>query len=435
MLNSTRIPKMLLAFALLIGMGLQGCVTDNCGDLSYTHAVYTPEIMSSSDFRAAVEVQAPRAIKNPGKIYLKDQILILNEVGKGVHIIDNKNPENPQQLAFVRVPGNYDIAFNCDKMYLDSSVDLLVFDMSDPTRPSLLTRQENAFPHIVEYQGYTANPGEGIIVAWNKEIKTETYNCETGVPSLWEMNQVDPTTVDPQSFNTSRTINPAVAGKAGSMSRFTVLDDHMYVVLPRELVSYDVSNCANPVKLTTQELSLWNGVAEMVTSLNDLLLVGSSTGVMIYSTDNPEMPSFVSQFEHVQACDPVVAQGDYAYVTLRNGQDQPCGNNFTNQLDILDIKNPASPFLVTSYSMYNPHGLGLDNDLLFIADGKAGLKVYDATEPTKVGNKLLKHFDNMQGYDVIAHNGVLILTGEDGIAQYDYSNLDDIRLLSQLTVE
>jgi len=84
--------------------------------------------------------------------------------------------------------------------------------------------------------------------------------------------------------------------------------------------------------------------------------------------------------------------------------------------------------------MTNPHGLSIDGNRLFIADGEAGLRMFDASEPAKAGDRQLAHAPGMQGFDVIAHNGLLIFTGEDGLAQYDYSQ-GELTQLSVLPVE
>ena len=433
MFYSTYHSRILLVIVALLGISLQSCVRDKCKQ-EFTHAVYTPKYMPANEFRSAAQALAPQKITNPGKIFLKDQVLIISEVGKGVHIIDNKNPESPINMAFFRAPGNYDINFNCDKMYLDSGPDLIVVDMADPANPKLINRIENALPHIQQYRGYVADPSKGIVTEWVQEIKTESYNCETGVPSLWEQNQIDPNTIDFGGAGNTRTINAATSGQAGSMSRFVVDKDHLQIVLPNELVTYDVSVCESPSKVNSTSIDLWNGAAEMVSVLENYLLIGSTTGMFIYSAENPAQPEYLSTFQHVQACDPVVGSDGYAYVTLRDGDDQPCGNNFTNQLDVVDIQNPRQPMLVSSFTMTHPHGLSIDGQTLFVADGRDGLKIFDASDPQKVGNKLQKHFPAMNGYDLIAHNGLLILVGTDGIAQYDYSNLEEMKLLSTILV-
>ncbi|MDP5171876.1 MAG: hypothetical protein NWR72_16625 [Bacteroidia bacterium] len=424
--------SMLAAMAFL-ALGLSGCVEDSC-DLTYKHAVYEPIYMSQDEFVNSVGVVSPRNVVSPGKIYTKDAILLVNELGEGVHIYDNKNPKNPQSLAFLNVPGNYDLSMNCDMLYLDSSTDMLVFDMSDPSSPRLVNRIENAFPYMAEYRGYQADPSQGVIVKWKEEIREDKYDCQVGVPNLWQQNQVDNTWDVQSGSNNTRTVNPAVPGKSGSMSRFTVLNDYLYIVGPSELDVYNVTSCDQPLAAGTQSLSGFFGVAEMITSLDNLLLIGSTGGMSIYSADDPTNPQYMSTFEHNRACDPVTAENGIAYVTLRNSQDSPCGPFWNNQLDVVDISNPSYPRLLNTFSMYNPHGVGIDGDLLFIADGDQGLKIFDASTPSEVGRKELAHFPDMNGYDVIALDGVLMFVGKDGIAQYDYSNPKDIQLLSTIMV-
>lgn len=424
----------MLASMAFLAVGLSGCLEDSC-DLTYKHAVYEPVYMSQEEFVQSVKVESPRSVVSPGKIYVKDNILLINEMGEGVHVFDNKNPGNPQALAFISVPGNYDLSMNCDNLYLDSSTDLLVFDLSDASAPRFLNRVENAFPYLAQFRGYVADPSKGMVVKWKEEIREDSYDCRTGIPALWQQNQVDQTWDLSNSTGNTRTVNPAVPGKSGSMSRFTVVNDYLYVVTPRELKVFGVSSCDMPVALGSQPLMQINaGEAEMITSHNDLLLIGSTGGMTIFGTTDPTSPDFLSVFEHVRACDPVTAQGNNAYVTLRNSQDNPCGPFWNNQLDVLDISNPRNPILLSTTSMYNPHGVGIDGNLLFVAEGDMGLKIFDATVPADAGRNEIAHFRDMNGYDVIALDGVLTFVGRDGIAQYDYSDPRNIDLLSIIPV-
>ncbi len=424
----------ILALLAFVAVSLSGCVKDAC-NMTYKHAVYSPVQMPHAEFVNAVEVISPRDVVNPGKIYVKDNILLVNEIGEGVHVFDNKNPQNPQPLSFISVPGNYDMSTNCDKLYLDSSMDLLIFDISDASAARLINRVENALPHQLSFRGYQADATQGVVVKWKEEIREDAYDCQAGIPALWQENQVNNTWNNPTVGNT-RTINPAVPGKSGSMSRFSVLDDYLYVVTPEELKVFNATNCDQPQFVSSQNISANFGVgeAEMITTLNNLLLIGSTGGMSIFSTENPTNPAWLSTFEHVRACDPVTAQDNYAYVTLRNSMENPCGPFWNNQLDVIDISNPQYPRLIHSFNMYNPHGLGIDGDVLFIADGTQGLKVFDASSPTSVGKRQIAHFPEMDGYDVIAANGVLTFVGKDGIAQYDYSDVEDIQLLSTIPV-
>jgi hypothetical protein len=131
----------------------------------------------------------------------------------------------------------------------------------------------------------------------------------------------------------------------------------------------------------------------------------------------------------VRSCDPVIADDNFAYVTLRSGT--AC-QGFTNQLEVLNITKLMQPSLVKTYAMTNPHGLSKDGNLLFICDGRDGLKVYNAAQPDKL--QLLQTIGNLETFDVIAFNGIAIVVAKDGLYQYDYSNPSNLKLLSRLSI-
>jgi hypothetical protein len=97
-------------------------------------------------------------------------------------------------------------------------------------------------------------------------------------------------------------------------------------------------------------------------------------------------------------------------------------------------KNLNLPKMVMSYGLTNPHGLGKDGDLLFICDGSAGLKVYDASDPKNITGNLIYSYPNIQAFDVIPIGKILVLIGDNGLYQYNYSNVKNISLLSSILV-
>ena len=91
--------------------------------------------------------------------------------------------------------------------------------------------------------------------------------------------------------------------------------------------------------------------------------------------------------------------------------------------------------MVATFSMTNPHGLGKKGDLLFICDGSAGLKIYDASEPKALGNKLVYSYPNINAFDVIPIGNLLVMVGDNGLYQYNYSDIKNITLLSKIEVK
>ena len=85
--------------------------------------------------------------------------------------------------------------------------------------------------------------------------------------------------------------------------------------------------------------------------------------------------------------------------------------------------------------MINPHELGIDDNILSVCDGDAGLKIFDAADKIRVDNNKIAHFPNINAYDVIPVNNLLFMIGNDGFYLYDYSNITDIKLKGKITVE
>lgn len=405
----------------------------SCQDKSFEEITYSanvPVYMGFSEFRKSVKRTEPQQLENTGKIYFKDNYLYINELNKGIHVIDNSNPASPVQVTFLNIPGNLDIAIRGNILYADSFIDLVAIDISDPMNPLEIDRVENAFPNVLpvfdySYPVYGLDFEKGVVVAWETREVTELvekgnfYQKETlrfdgmGVPSVGT-NEVS--------------IGHSTTGVAGSMARFTISNEYMYAVHNNAMKLFNIA--ATPGITTGPEIMLDRQV-ETIFPYGNHLFLGTTTGMLIYSLSNPASPTFVSVFEHINSCDPVVIEGNYAYVTLRSGTQ--C-NGFTNQLDVVDISSLAHPIKVKSYPMFNPHGLGIDNNILFICDGDAGLKVYNATDPMNIHMNQIAHFQDIKTYDVIPVNGLLMLIGADGLYQYDYSDLNNLTLISQIPV-
>jgi hypothetical protein len=84
--------------------------------------------------------------------------------------------------------------------------------------------------------------------------------------------------------------------------------------------------------------------------------------------------------------------------------------------------------------MTNPHGLGIDQGTLFICDGADGLKAFDATNVLTISDNQLAHYKNINAFDVIPFQQVAMVIGKEGLFQYDYSDIKNIKLISQLPI-
>ncbi|MEX2596837.1 MAG: hypothetical protein WEC59_07895, partial [Salibacteraceae bacterium] len=108
-----------------------------------------PVYTSYEEHRNAIENDNDRNLEKPGKIFLYNNYILINDYETGVHIYDNSNPSTPTHVAFINIPGNVDIAVKDNLLYVDSYIDLVAIDISSPTSVKEVYRLENAFSYTI----------------------------------------------------------------------------------------------------------------------------------------------------------------------------------------------------------------------------------------------------------------------------------------------
>jgi hypothetical protein len=380
----------------------------------------------------------PQPLKAIGKIYVKENILFINEPGEGIHIIDNTNPSEPVAKSFLKIPGNFDLSVKGNSLYADSYSDLVVFDLSDMQAVHQVKRLENAFFSNRYPNDFYVDPARGLVTGWIEKEAMEVSQSDCSASNIQPMVYLSEgiAVQDAGSFNAAFNFKSSASapgngsgpGAGGSMARFTISGNYLYALDAGYLQPFDISNTADPV---SKEKSYVSWDIETIFPYSSNLFVGSSSGMHILDLSNPAAPTKISTYEHIRSCDPVVVDENYAYVTLRSGTE--C-QGFTNQLEVIDIEDVFNPQLLSTYQMTNPHGLGIDNNTLFVCDGAAGLKVFDAKDVNAIDENLLAHYSDVDAFDVIPLGNVLVMIGADGLFQYDYSDPANIKLLSHLPV-
>ncbi|WJJ96477.1 LVIVD repeat-containing protein [Algibacter luteus] len=379
--------------------------------------VASPKLMSKAAFRSAVKVNAPKTIEEPGKIYVYQDYIFVSDVDSGVHIIDNTNPEMPQAIKFIEIPGNEDISVKDNFLFADSATDLVVFDISDINNVVMSERLEDVFT-VYDYD----------IPIEAQEVDYGKYNYEEEIIIGWTLSterrkKVDNTRVIDVIFNDGMVGSQAESstGTGGSLARFQIVDNYLYTVGNYEMAIFNIQNLEEPFLVNTQYAG-WN--IETMFQAEGYLYLGSTNGMYIYNLKNPSAPEYVSEFTHWEGCDPVVVNGDYAYLTLRGGN--LCGQ-LESVLEVIDISNKSNPTLSARYDLENPYGLGIRNNMLYVCDGTAGLKLFELETPKDL--KLVNTLDDIQATDVIPLENNLIMIGGNTLYQYEYKE-NNIELIS-----
>nr|WP_321236629.1 hypothetical protein [uncultured Psychroserpens sp.] len=131
---------------------------------------FEPVIMERSEFETTTTLQTtPEVIVNSGKIYVKDNYIFINERYKGFHIIDNSDPSNPLNMAFLNVLGSSDLTIKGNSIYVNNATDLLAITLDPQTGTMEITKRvPNAFPQITSPFGnqFFNLENDEIIVEW-----------------------------------------------------------------------------------------------------------------------------------------------------------------------------------------------------------------------------------------------------------------------------
>ncbi|MFT4567354.1 MAG: hypothetical protein ACI9FN_002320 [Saprospiraceae bacterium] len=428
--------KSLVIFSFLIGvLCLTSCSKDTC-ESTIGYVRYDPVYKSNEELSEEIRFVAKRELKNPGKIYYYQNYLLISDRQEGVHVIDNRDPNNPQSLGFIEIAGNVDIAFSGNYIYADTYLNILVIDIENIEEPKVVGAIND-----VKNQGWGIDNGL-LIVDFVETDVTETFDCSDnrGEPFFFDNNEnalflnssvrgnADVSTPifisQDQAFS-----GGAEQGQGGSLARMALFGGYFYYVNEYSMNIYDVSDLSAPKKVSEAHME-WG--VETIFPYKNNLFIGANNGMHIYDNEDPTNPQYLSTFAHANACDPVVVQDDIAYVTLRDGNE--C-EDFVNQLDVVDVSNLLEPQLIASFPMHNPHGLAVRGDILYLCEGDEGLKVFNVSEVEEIHENQIGHVKEYDAFDVISVSSrLLLMIGSDGFYQFDTNEPSNPSLLSNIKV-
>lgn len=211
-------------------------------------------------------------------------------------------------------------------------------------------------------------------------------------------------------------------GKGGSLARFIINGAYMYVVDNATLKTFSLSDPKNPSLVNSIQIGF---NIETIYAFKDNLFIGSQDAMYIYNIQNPSQPTYKSTSSHLRACDPVVADDNYAYVTVRSSNNgSPCGGT-ANALMVYDVTNISYPVLINELQLSNPHGLGLKNNILYVCDDINGLRILDISDPKNIQFKYTIK-NNYAYQDVIIDANYMYCMLTNGFIIYDISKPQEL---------
>lgn len=393
-------------------------LSNSCKDQCYSLQRQTISVADYGDINTVLnsfKVTAASQLVKPGNIYTYKNYLLVCEQQKGIHIMDNTNPASPVPLKYIELLGNENMAIKNDQLYVDNGTQMLNIDISDLNNINIVNVIPGLFNERLE--------NGKIIMGYHTEEKMVKVPC-TGNGNIG-MHRSSSN----NNLMLSSSESAGVTGKGGSMARFAVVNDYLYIAKRSTLTPIYIKDVKNPIKKLS--LNFINNDVETLFPYGDNLFFGAENGVYIYNYKNsPETPTYVSTLSHVVGCDPVVVQDNYVFNTIRNGTTCRLGNSqsFLYVYDIKDIMHGVNLQMVSEPS---PYGLGIKQNLLVVCNGLNGMMVYDWDERTK--QVALKHtYPEIHAFDVIINNNTLIVTADNGLFQFNCTDPNNITYLSTL---
>ncbi|MEO0008891.1 MAG: hypothetical protein RJA20_3087 [Bacteroidota bacterium] len=223
-------------------------------------------------------------------------------------------------------------------------------------------------------------------------------------------------------------------GVSGSVTRFAVHGNYMYVLNQNEVQTYDIADRANPV-LKHRLATDWG--LETITFYDNTLFLGSTTALYILDISNPAAPVVQAKSDRLSTvgfsgCDPVAVNGNYAYSTIKVIENI-CGTfSAESALIVYDITDKSSPKVLGTYPMNIPNGLGYKDNYLFVCDeGSDLLVVYDISNPAVLQLAPVS-VPMTDPYDLIVDGQRMIVSTKTEFQIFDVSQLPQIRKIGAI---
>jgi len=388
-------------------------------DANWWHYVhYTPLYQSREVFEKRIIATTDSVpLLNPGKLMVSGNYKFVTDVNRGVHIFDDTDPRNPRKVAFINIPGTLDIALKNNTLLANAYSALVAIDITNPAQAQLKSLLPAAFPPVYVGNAPIMDSLGNVAVAW---VADTVWTC--GYYMVGVEDGSVPLTGNGTTLDTAQ--KNVVLGQNASMSRFTLSADWLYTVDLQSLRLFDITNETNPRKGAVVETGRWE--LETIFRSDSVLYIGAMTGMHIYVHGSAGgAPVAASSYSHVTSCDPVVVQKGIAYVTLRTGTRCRAGSN---ELDIVDVRNPYKPEELSRFQLTNPAGLAVEDSTLYVCEGNYGLTILDVKNPSKPS--IVSNVREARPEDIIANGGILTLIGSEGIWRYDATNRLEPVLLS-----
>ncbi len=210
---------------------------------------------------------------------------------------------------------------------------------------------------------------------------------------------------------------------------FDIQDDKLYLANTRNIRSFELTDPIAPA--LTGAAFTENGVFQVEATPGYCAVTGNFTSLVFPLNVNgiPETPLETQLFD---GCLPVVSHAGY-FFSLENITAGCRNPSFAqgSMVRIIPVSNPLpEQTMIKTISLADPRDVAIQGDLLFIADGLSGLKVFSIADLDQI--QLLSHRSDLIATRVQVGENRLTVVSENRVLVFDYSNPAALHLLAEM---
>ncbi len=425
--------RLLPILCVLLGLGLGACEKDSCTQ-TWTQVVPVPVTLNRAAVQDSITAMPARELCTGGNLYAFGNYVFINVNREGYHLLDNTDPANPRNVAFLRVPGATHMAFVDGNMVSDSYADMVVLDFKGPNSLQLVSSTPNL---LLQTDGFIVESDEVAVGFEDREV-TFTEDCSgfvTGRCNGCETLAFASSADVKFSRNAGASVGNVQINTGGSLARLAFCNRNLYVLAPNRLTTFQLDG---RTLVNIGETNLGGGQEAIVLNGQHLYIV-SEWGLQIFEIGNCGLPVARGFAQRFWSNDPVAIEGDRAVVALRNGNVPTAA--LDGRLMVYDISDRNNPRVMFQHPLAHPVGVALRNGKLYVCDGIDGLLVYDfdARNPSSLATSQIQRLADADVVDLAilpyTAGTVLLGVGHRTVSEYAVDAAGLLTPLSTLQAE
>ncbi len=339
-----------------------------------------------------------------------------------LHMYDMSDPPWPAETHYLNVDDYaLGVAADSEHVFVGRTNDLIILDAADPQgfpMPTPIpTPAWAAHEAAQDETSITVVPVEGPVehIVLRGGLACLAAGASGGFRILDVSDITNPVTL--------------AAVPAGDAAHVDLIDDIAYVSAGGDgVLLFDVSDPSAPRLLQTQPVTAWSDTLDVARLGTTAFVAAGSDGVLAVDMTDPAAPSLVGRLPAAAPAERLAVAGSLIYAV--GAQD-----GGTGRLSIVDGSDPTSLALIGSKDTEGTaEGISVAGTLAFVADGGAGLRIVDVSDPARPQAIGRVGSSSWTAIDVVASGTEVYVVDQSlGLRVVDVGDLFTTREVARLT--